>query len=712
MSEGSALEAGGIEPVAPEGLAHLRFFASMDRVNRAIQGTDDLEQMMGDVLDAVLGVLDCDRAWLIHPCDPASPTWRVHMERTRPEYPGALAMNIDVPMSAEVAQVLATARAGPGPVKAGQGEALPLSPRSKEVFHVKSALTAAIYPRGDAPYLFGVHQCSRARDWTPDDLHLFQEIGRRLTDALTGLLAVRRLRESEARYRGLMENATDAFFLVNESGILEDVNHQACESLGFAREEMMGKTPELVATGLDGPRLARIMAFIGGGGQVVTDARYRRKDGSTFPVEVRSRRMEGAGRWWAVSIARDISERKAVEEALEKSERRHRAFFETSNAGMVSIGPRGTAVRANDAFCAMIGRPRDEVEGRPIPDLLFPEDVPRVREAWAAMTSGESDRFVGEQRYLRRDGTELWTLTHVVVLARDDSGAPITSSAVVLDLTERRRLEEHLHRARKMEAIGQLAGGVAHDFNNLLTIINGYSEILLASLSGDEGTFEAATAIRDAGERAARLTSQLLAFSRKATVAPKVLDLNGVIDATTKMLSRVLGEDVTLVTQLQPDLARVLADSGQIEQVIMNLAVNARDAMPRGGRLTIRTDEIDAGAVGRWAEAALQPGRHVRLHVSDTGSGMTADVRRRIFEPFFSTKGIGRGTGLGLATVYGIVQQARGAVLVESQEGKGTTFTVLLPVVDVPALPPRGDETVPMRKTQDEPLPLARDASR
>ncbi len=688
MSEASASPARGIEPLDPEALARLRFFEGMDRVNRAIQGTNDLEKMLSDVLEAVLAVLDCDRAWLLYPCDPASPTWRVQMECFRPEYPGALPASLDVPMSPEVAQVFERARAAPGPVKAGHGGSSPLSPRARDVFHVKSALGVAIYPRGDAPYLFGIHQCSRPRDFTPEDLQIFQEIGRRLADALTSLLAVRGLRESEARYRCFMDNATDAFFLLNERGILEDVNRQACESLGFARDELIGRTPELFATEVDPAALARIMACIGGGGQIARDTRHRRKDGSTFPVEVRSRRMEGAGRWWAVSIARDISERKVAEEALQKSERRHRAFFETSNAGMVAIGPGGIAVRANEAFCAMMGYSPDEVRSRPVPDFLFPEDVPRVREAWAAMMSGRTDRFAGEQRYLRRDGTALWTLTNVVVLARDDSGAPVASSAVIIDLTERKRLEEHLQRAQKMEAIGQLAGGVAHDFNNLLTVINGYSEVLLASLSEDEGLRDAATVIRDAGERAARLTSQLLAFSRKAVVEPKVLDLNGVVEATSRMLSRLLGEDVTLVTQLQPDLPRVLVDPGQIEQVLMNLTLNARDAMPKGGRITICTDDVATGVGGPWAED-LPPGRHVRLRVSDTGAGMTDEVRRRIFEPFFTTKGVGRGTGLGLATVYGIIQQARGAVVVDSHVGKGTTFSVLLPVTSAPALPRR-----------------------
>ncbi len=679
MSEPTA-HGRGNEPKAPESVAHLRFFASMDRVNRAIQGTDDLEQMMCDVLDATMAVLGCDRAWLVHPCDPAAVSWRVQMERALPEYPGALAMEVDVPMGPEMASAFATALASAGPVKLGPGGAVPLSSRAVEVFRVKSCLTMAIHPRSDAPYLFGVHQCSRARDWTSDDLRIFQEIGHRLADALTSLHAVRRLRESEARYRGFMDHATDAFFLLNETGVIEDVNRRACESLGYSQEELIGRTPQLFSTAADPARFTSMMAHVGAGGQLAVDTHHLRKDGSTFPVEVRSRRMDSEGRWWAVSTARDISGRKAAEEALRESERRHRAFFDTSNAGMVAIGPTGRAVRVNQAFSAMTGYSLEDLRDKSIHELVFAEDVPPLLARWAAMTSGRTDRFVGEQRYRRRDGASLWTLTHVVVLSRDDSGAPLSCSAVVIDLTERKQLEEHLQRARKMEAIGQLAGGVAHDFNNLLTVINGYGELLSATLSAQDHAHDAVMAIRDAGERAARLTSQLLAFSRKAIVAPRVLDLNEVIRTTTRMLSRLLGEDVTLVTELGEGLAAVRADAGQIEQLVMNLAVNARDAMPKGGRLTLTTDEVELGGEARH-RGDPGPGRHVRLQVADTGAGMTEEVRSHIFEPFFTTKGVGRGTGLGLAAAYGIVRQAGGSVSVDSREGHGTTFTVLLPAI-------------------------------
>jgi CheY-like chemotaxis protein len=252
-----------------------------------------------------------------------------------------------------------------------------------------------------------------------------------------------------------------------------------------------------------------------------------------------------------------------------------------------------------------------------------------------------------------------------------------------------------------MEAVGRLAGGVAHDFNNLLTVINGFCEVLLAELPAGDPRRESVAAIRGAGERAAGLTGQLLAFSRKAIVAPKVLDLNDVVDSVGKMLRRLIGEDVILTTSLAPGLDRVKADPGQVEQVLMNLAVNARDAMPAGGRLMIETGNLELREGARYP--GLAPGRYVRLAVSDTGHGMTEEVKARVFDPFFTTKEPGKGTGLGLATVYGIVETYGGHVAVDSEVGAGTTFTILLPAeeaaADRPAgevqqVAPRGTETV------------------
>jgi two-component system cell cycle sensor histidine kinase/response regulator CckA len=292
----------------------------------------------------------------------------------------------------------------------------------------------------------------------------------------------------------------------------------------------------------------------------------------------------------------------------------------------------------------------------------------------------------------------------------DAEGRVVRVNGVSQDLTDRKLLEEQLWQAQKMEAIGQLAGGVAHDFNNLLNVIIGYSDLLLIGLSASERQREQVAAIRDAGERAARLTGQLLAFSRRAIVEPKVLDLNEVIDSTARMLRRLIGEDITLVTVLSPRLSRVRIDPVQVEQLILNLAVNARDAMLRGGRLTIETRDVNRRKGDLSGDRDVKPGLYVRLSVTDTGGGMKDEVKARIFEPFFTTKGLGKGTGLGLATVYGIVKQAGGQITVESRIGAGTTFAILLPALPAVASPverdwvrvaPRGTETVLLAEDEE-----------
>ena len=264
---------------------------------------------------------------------------------------------------------------------------------------------------------------------------------------------------------------------------------------------------------------------------------------------------------------------------------------------------------------------------------------------------------------------------------RDTRGEVSHFIATKQDVTERKTLEEHVRQAAKMEAIGRLAGGVAHDFNNLLTVINGYSELLLEKFGADGQASVYLTEVKDAGERAASLTRQLLAFSRRQVLAPQVLDLNAVVSNLEKMLRRLIGEDVKLRTVLDPSLGRVKADPGQIEQVLMNLAVNARDAMPSGGNLTIETGNVELDEDYARSHVTVKPGPHLMLAVSDSGVGMTAETIGHIFEPFFTTKEMGKGTGLGLATVYGIIKQSGGSIWAYSEVGQGTVFKIYLPIV-------------------------------
>jgi two-component system, cell cycle sensor histidine kinase and response regulator CckA len=314
---------------------------------------------------------------------------------------------------------------------------------------------------------------------------------------------------------------------------------------------------------------------------------------------------------------------------------------------------------------------------------VHPDDRDRVRREVAESRRGLAEART-EYRVIWPDGSIHW-IVDVGRTFYDAAGTPVRAAGVSMDVTAQRNLEEQFHQAQKMESIGNLAGGIAHDFNNLLTAILGYSNVLLeeeAAALKPEVARSFIEEIQKAGERAATLTNQLLAFSRRQMIQPTVLDINAVIGALDRMLQRLIGEDIELTTHLAPMLGSTRADPGQIEQVIMNLVVNARDAMPTGGKITIETSNVELDEAYARQHIDVPPGRYVMLAVSDTGTGMTPEVQARVFEPFFTTKPKGRGTGLGLATIYGIVKQNQGDIWVYSEPGKGTSFKVYLPRVD------------------------------
>jgi PAS domain S-box-containing protein len=377
----------------------------------------------------------------------------------------------------------------------------------------------------------------------------------------------------------------------------------------------------------------------------------------------------------------DVTDRKRAEEALLESEERFRQIAENIREVFWLTDPGNRQMLyTSPAFEAIWGRPRSELQAsaRAWLDAIHPDDQDRVARASAAKeTTGDYDE---EYRIVRPDGAVRWIRDRGFPV-RDSSGAIIRIAGVAEDVTERRELEYELRQAQKMESVGLLAGGVAHDFNNALTVIMGSTEALSEELPDTPTATAMLEEIRSATTRAASLTRQLLAFSRKDVVAPRVIDFNGLVAETGRLLRRLLGEDIELTTTLDPGIAPVRVDPGQWDQVLVNLAVNARDAMTGCGRLTIETRDLrlDSRAA---AVRGIGQGRYVELSVADTGSGMPADVVGRIFEPFFTTKGVGHGTGLGLAVVYGIVRQSGGHIDVRSEIGAGTTFTILLPSTD------------------------------
>jgi PAS domain S-box-containing protein len=404
----------------------------------------------------------------------------------------------------------------------------------------------------------------------------------------------------------------------------------------------------------------------------------------------------------SAAILSDVTERRTVEEALRRERDFTKNLVENSPAFFAATDREGKVIMMNQAMLKALGYSMEEVAGRDYLSTFIPEKerdrvAARFFETIRRKKGLEGDNFVRA-----KDGRELlveWR--NNVVLNR--AGEVEYRYGLGIDVTERRRLEEQIRQSQKMEAVGRLAGGVAHDFNNLLTAILGYSELALLRLDAADPLRRDLEEIRRAGERAASLTRQLLAFSRRQVLEPVLLDLGQVVLELQKMLMRILGEDVELEVRAQPGVGIVRADPGQVQQVVVNLAVNARDAMPQGGRLTI---EVSEKALERKAAAlrGLEPGRYAILTVSDTGHGIDEEVRAHLFEPFFTTKEVGKGTGLGLATVHGIVSQSGGHVEVRSQPGRGATFRVYFPRAAAPAErqappapapePARGTETI------------------
>jgi two-component system cell cycle sensor histidine kinase/response regulator CckA len=366
-------------------------------------------------------------------------------------------------------------------------------------------------------------------------------------------------------------------------------------------------------------------------------------------------------------------------EQLRAAEQRYRRLAENAPDAIFryEVHPRRSFTFVNPRVTALTGYSPEEYYADP--DLAFRVVQPDDRPQMEAVFRGEApDVSMSTLRWVHKNGSVLWIEQHSVMV-RDAGGRLLAIECIARDITGRRDLEQQFLQSQKMEAIGRLAGGVAHDFNNLLTVINGYSEEALESLRAADPLYQQIKEVNKAGERAASLTRQLLAFSRRQVLTPRVLDLNVIVSDMDHMLRRVLGEDVELVTALAPALDSVYADAGQIEQVVMNLAVNARDAMARGGRLVIETRNAELDDEDARQHPAVHPGGYVMLAISDTGCGMDAKTQAHIFEPFFTTKAAGEGTGLGLSTVFGIVQQSGGDIRVESQPGQGTTFQIYFP---------------------------------
>jgi len=548
---------------------------------------------------------------------------------------------------------------------------------------------------------------SHSRELTSQEWVGFgRAMGGQIGQALALSRAVGEVRASQELLQSVIEGMGDPVFVKDIDSRYLLINQATVQLFGVTGAEVVGRGAEAVFP----PEVARfvqesdVRVLREGVAMTFEETLPTRHGNRRFLVSKAPRRDAQGTIIGLVGVARDITDLKQADETI----RRLSTAVDQSPAAVIITDPTGRIVYVNRKFTEISGYSSEEVAGQN-PRLLKSgkTSVDQYRQLWSTIQSGATWR--GEYQNRRKNGDLYWASTTIAPV-KDESGTITNFVAIQEDVTDTRSLEAQLRQAQKMEAVGRLAGGVAHDFNNLLTVITSYSQLLLEDMAAADPRRADLQEIQRAAIGAAGLTRQLLAFSRQQVLEPRVLNLNDVLSAAGKMLQRLIGEDVALQLTLAPDLGNVKADPGQIEQVIMNLAVNARDAMPDGGKMTIETSNIDLDVSYAAQHAVVAPGSYILVAVTDTGSGMDEPTKARLFEPFFTTKEIGRGTGLGLATVYGIVKQSNGYIWVYSELGHGTSFKVYLPRVSEAAA--AAAETRPLLLNGGtETILLAEDAS-
>jgi PAS domain S-box-containing protein len=790
--------------------AYVWFLESMDRINRAMQGTNDVEKMMSDVLDAALEIFACDRAWLLYPCDPNAKSWRAVMEHTRPEFPGAAARGRELPMSPDAVDVARAALDSRGTLPAGPGHERQVKPQIAERFGVRSEMLMALRPQGDQPYLFGVHQCSRARTWTKEEQRLFEEIAHRLTDALGSLIAFRSLRESErrldaaqrvarigwwerdyetghvtlsdgaceifgvqpvdlphwhgrwvslihpedrektaaasdralaggprydveyrvarpdgvlrvvhsqgdvmrdesgrpvrqfgvmqditelrlaeeelraseARFRTFVDRATDGFFLMDEQLQVVDVNRQACESLGRSRDELIGMHPGEFDVGLDEASIERLAQRAGAGEIITFETRHRRKDGSVFPVEIRTGTFQQGGRLLYLALARDITERKRAEEDLRASEARFRTFVDHATDGFFLHDEHAVVIDVNRHACESMGYSRDELIGMHPREFDAGLDAASIARLGKRVGLGETVTF--ESRHRRKDGS----VFPVEIRVREfQQGKRRLHHSIVRDITERKLAEETLRgkdkalevaraelaRVSRLTTLGELTTSIAHEVSQPLgAMITSAAAGALWLAAEPPDVAEARMALDNIvadGKRAREVIGRIRALTKRQAPRKERLDVNQKILQVLEVTERELrSRDIALRTELDTKLPSVAADRVQLQQVLLNLILNAIDAMsdvndrPRELTIVSRLEGLDA----------------VMVEVRDSGTGLGPGNAERIFESFYTTKS--EGIGIGLSISRSIVEAHGGHLWASANEPHGAVFKFSLPV--------------------------------
>jgi len=510
------------------------------------------------------------------------------------------------------------------------------------------------------------------------------------------------MQKSEVKYRSLFEQAGDYILVLsvadNRDILIVNANQAAFSTHGYTRDEFLGLSINELDRSLDEDQLRSTFDRVLAGEAVRFETTRARKDGSVFPVEVSCSLLSTSDDSPLItSIERDITERVQAEEEA----RKFKTIFDNSNSGCVIADLAGHIEYTNSYMSAIHGYTPEELLGAPLTIFHSEKQMEVVRDFLPSMLKNSSFGPL-EVGHTHRDGTE-FPMMMTGFIMEGDSKSHRYMVVTAIDITREAELEKQLHQAKRLETVGQLAGGVAHDFNNLLHVIRGFTDIAFSDLDPNNPAIASLEEVTKATQRASNLVNQLLAFSRRQVLEMSDVDLNAVIKNMMKMVARIIGEHIKVDLRIGPDLSVIRADPGQIELILMNLCVNARDAMPSGGVLTIETGVVSLGEAFCQTNALEKTGPYAVVGVQDTGCGIKAADLEKIFEPFYTTKEVGRGTGLGLSTVYGLIKQHHGLIRAQSETGKGTTFTIHLPLINRPAAKevkknmdsiPRGRETL------------------
>jgi polar amino acid transport system substrate-binding protein len=684
---------------AAERLAHISFLESLECVDTAMRGTDDIEQMLHDVVGEVLAIFNCDRAWLFYPCDPKTPAWRVPMERTKPEYPGAGILNIDIPLDEEIRSVMETALAFEEPVAYDPLTKRPVPSISANKFSVKSQVLTAVFPKVGKPWLFGLHQCSYARVWSQEDLRLLKEIARRIADGLTSLLILQDLRASEQRFRAITENTSDITVIIDQDGRYLYGSPSVEKVSQYPVEELLGQYAERHIIPEDAAKfnetLENAMAKPGKAFRIECFGVKHRQGHLVFLDGVFVSMVGVPSVGGVVVNCRDITERKKTEEENRKLRGLLVNIIDSMPSVLVGVDREGMVSQWNREAERSTGIDSVDAVGKQLTRVI-PRLAGEYDKVEQAMREGIS---IKDEKKCREIGGETRfedVTVYPLVSDEDVDGAVIR----IDDITERVRIEEIIIQSEKMISIGELAAGMAHEINNPLAGILQSVQVMRNRISSDLpvnqrvaeecGTTMAAIeaymdqrkllrmldTLMDSGLRASRIVDNMLSFSRKGKPQLETNDIRALLDRTVELASNDYNlktkydfRQIEIVREYEPELPLIMCEASKMQQVFLNLLTNGAQAMMSPGReetprITLRVCHEDS---------------QVRVEIEDNGPGMDETARKRVFEPFFTTRG--DGTGLGLSVSYFIVTEQHGGwMAVESVLGRGTKFILKLPI--------------------------------